>query len=62
MKLLDLMGKTLSQLTEEDMEVVEFKPHANDVGDVMSVEIKLVPTDQLNKPNIPSGPQFRRYT
>lgn len=59
MKLVDLMGKTLSQLTEEDMEIVEFKPHANEVGDVMSLEIKLVPTDQLKNKTSPSGSQWR---
>lgn len=59
MKLIDLMGKNLSQLTEEDMEIVEFKPHANEVGDVMSLEIKLVPTDQLKKNPVNPGPQWR---
>lgn len=56
MKLVDLMGKTLPQLTE-DMEVLEFKPHANTRSEVMSLEIKLVPRDALDK--IPDGPQPR---
>lgn len=56
MKLVDLMGKTLPQLTE-DMEVLEFKPHANTRGEVMSLEIKLVPKDVLDK--IPEEPMPR---
>lgn len=56
MKLIDLMGKTLPQLTE-DMEVLEFKPHANNLGEVISLEIKLVPKDYLDKKS--DGPQPR---